>query len=411
MRPIREIVEDIADEQPVDEQGHEESGLDLLKHWITFDAEQLAADPPEKEFVWAGRIPLGEAGVIAADGGSGKTALLVGLAIARATGAPFLGRAVRPGTTVIVTKEDKRDDYLRKFAAWRSWLPSLDLDDVAKHVHVVDLVGQPFRLIQSHFGEYVATAHVEMLATAIKAKAPDADLVIVETVSRVGGDESNPAMAALVDAAEELVRMTGATVILVTHVSQDAGRRAIGDAHAPRGGTALGANGRFTLTMTRLVDEAAAELLPGIVLSPQQRKEMSVFRVAKINAAPREDPTILQIVPTKWGLVLREYDSGQGQTEEERKHALRGSIGEHLRTMAERMASLSDPLTTSKLQHGLYKDIPGLSRQRVASAVADAIEDGLLQTADRPGRGGGRVLLPGNARAEQFGDSSASEAP
>lgn len=373
----------------------EKPGLDLAARWVTFSAEQLEEDPPEKVFVWEGRIPLGDVGVLAAQGGAGKTALLTGLAIHRATGTPFLGRAVRPGSTVIVTAEDGAEDYLRKIAAWRAHLPGLDLAAVAEHVHVIDLAGVPFRLIRSNYGDYLSTDHVTMLSDAVRTRAPGAELIVIETVSRVGGDEGNAAMSALVCAAETLARMTGAAVLLVSHVSQEAARRNIGDAHAPRGGTAIGSNGRYTITLTGVSDESAKDLLAGVALSPQQQRELSILRVPKINSAPRQEPVMLQIVPTRWGLVLRQYDAGQASRPEERAQNARQAVGEHLRVMAERMASLGVPLTSSKLSGGLCKEIPGLSKQGVASAIANAIEDGLLHQEPRAGRGGGFALLPG----------------
>jgi hypothetical protein len=210
-------------------------------------------------------------------------------------------------------------------------------------------------------------------------------------------------MSALVVAAEKLARSTKAAVVLVSHVSQEAGRRAIGDAYAPRGGTALGANGRFTITLARLVDEAAQEFLPGVTLTPQQQRELSILRVPKINSAPKEDPTIVQIVPTHWGLVLRAYDAGTVQAPEERERNARQAVGEHLRALAERMASVGQELTESKLSGGLYKDVPGLAKGRVAAAVTAALEDGHLRQRPRTGRGGGTALLPGEPQETSFG--------
>jgi hypothetical protein len=371
---------------------------DLVDHWVTFTPEQLAAEPPRKEFIWGQRIPKGDVGVLAAKGGAGKTAIVTGLAIHRAIGESFLGRAVRQGTTVIATAEDDREDYLRKIAAWKSWLGGLDLAAVAHHVHLLDLTGIPFKLIRSDHRDYVPTENVEALIGAIAAKAPDADLIVIETVSRVGGDEGNSAMSALVCAAETVARRTGASVLLVAHVSQEAARRNIGDEHAPRGGTAIGANGRYTITLTGLADDVAEKLLPGITLSEPQQAELSVLRVPKINSAPRQDPVVLQIVPTRHGLVMREYEPPHGQDPEQRERSARAAIGEQLRAMAERMAKLGVPLTSSKLSEGLFKEIAGLTKQGINASVANAIEDGLLRPEKRVGRGGGTALLPGEKR-------------
>lgn len=390
MRPVQQEAADLDDGPP------DKEALDLGKRWVTFTKDELERDPPEKVFVWDGRIPLGDVGVFSAKGGAGKTALLIGLAIHRATGAPFLGRAVRRGTTVILTAEDSREDYLRKIAAWRTWLgPHLDLAAVAKHVHLIDVTGVPFRLVQSSYGEHVPTAHVDMLIEVVKTRAPDADLIIIETVSRVGSDESNPGLSALVCASETVAKRTGASVQLVAHHGQDAARRNVGDEHATRGGTAITANGRFTITLTGMNDEDVPKFLPGATLSPQQQAELSILRVPKINPAPRQEPIVLQIVPTHWGLVLREYDAGVSSDPEERKRSLRRTIGSGLLALTSRHAKIGDPLSVTRLRQGLYKQVPGLAKQNIDTAVTDAIEDGFIRKVEREGKGGGYALVPG----------------
>jgi hypothetical protein len=175
-----------------------------------------------------------------------------------------------------------------------------------------------------------------------------------------------------------------------------AARAAIGDANAPRGGTAFGDNGRFTHTLTRLTTEVAQKLLPGVALSPQQLAELSVFRVPKLNAVPRQPEVVLQAVPTRWGLVLREYEAAKGQTETDRRKDTRRSTGVSLQALAAKQQAAGRPLTASKLNGGLFKDIPGLTKNGIEAAITAAIEDGFLHSVERKGeRGGGHALLPG----------------
>lgn len=396
---LRSLVGELADVQTQESDAAEATkkvGLNLAARWVEFTTTDLERDPPRKEFLWEGRIPLGDAGVFAAGGGNGKTSLLVGLAIHRAMGIPFLGRAVRRGSTVIVTTEDGRDDYRRKIAAQRDWMrDQFDAEAVAHHLHVIDLAGEPFRLVRSHFGDYVPTDHPRMLADLVRARDPETDLIIIETVSRVGGDEGNAAMSALIVAAEQLAKLAHATVLLVAHVSQDAERRGVGDAYAPRGGSAITDNGRFTITLAKLLDEQVGDLLPGVTLSPEQLRDLRVLRVPKINCAPAQAPAVLQRVATPWGLALRLYDVPTTRNAEEARRASRRAIGEQLRAMAQRYTDLGEHLTEAKLGGGLFKDVSGLSKQRVPAAVADAIEDGYVHRGPA-GRGGGRgCLLPG----------------
>jgi hypothetical protein len=395
--------------QERDEKAGKPRGFVLADRWCSFTAADLAEEPPKKQFIWQDRVPLGDVGSLSASGGSCKTALIVGLAVHRAVDRPFLGRAVMQGSTVIVSTEDGRDDYHRKLAAWRSVMVDLDLDAVSRHVHLIDLAGIPFRLIKSDFGDYIPTAHVEALAAQIMAKDPGTDLIVIETVSRVGGDEGNAAMSALVCAAEQLSQLTGASVLLVAHVSKAAGREKNGDAYAARGGSALGDNGRFSLTLAGLADEQQEQLLGGIQISPEAARDLLVFRVPKINAAPGQDPVVLQKIGTRYGPTLREYGGEGFNSVEEARTATRASLGHSLRTLAASYSRLGEHLTESKLTGGLFKDVPGLRKNRIPAVVLAAIEDGFLLRGPT-GRGGGRgSLLPNFTGAEEVPGELAGE--
>ncbi len=382
----------------------------LTDCWRSFSVAELMADPPQKEFVWEGRIPVGNVGSLAASGGMGKTSLLVGLAVHRAVGLPFLGARTLQGSTVIVTTEDSHHDYLRKLAAWRSVIPKLDLGAVGRRVHLVDLAGVPFHLIRAERGDYSPTSDVDRLAESIHAKCKGADLIILETVSRMGGDEGNPAMSALVCAAEQLSKGTGAAVLLVAHVSKAAGRDGIGDAYAARGGSAISDNGRFSLTLTGGAPKNLTPLL-GREVAPGEAEDLVVLRVAKLNAARAPAPVVLRRTPTPWSMVLR-VESAVNEAE---RHGVlrdrRSKAGGDLRELAERQSAAGEPLTESKLSRGLFREIPGLAKAGIAAAVLEATEDGFIHAVKRQGRGGGVALHPGPAPSGAAGPGGAGAVP
>jgi hypothetical protein len=108
------------------------------------------------------------------------------------------------------------------------------------------------RLVRQLGRDYVPSLDASALAEVINQRAPRVGLIIVETVSRAGGDESNPAMSALVSAAEELSALTRSAVLLVAHVSKAAAREGTSDQFAARGGGAITDNGRFNINATLL---------------------------------------------------------------------------------------------------------------------------------------------------------------
>jgi hypothetical protein len=369
------------------------AGLDLDSHWVRWTAADLARDPPEKEWIWQGMIGVGDVGTLAATGGTGKTSLEVGLAIHRALGRPFLGRPVRQGTTVIVTTEDGREDYERKIAAWRDWmdLTPADLAAVAKHVHLIDLQGEPFRLVSGRYGEYVPTECAEMLAACVKRHAPDADLTVIETVSRVGGDEGNAAMSALIVAGEQYRKATKSAVSFVSHVSQDAARRGTLDAFAPRGGSALGDNGRYTIVLAQLTKETRGGLIPGVTITDEQMDSVLVMTAPKINGAAKPAPLVLERVPSlPWGVVIHPF---AGAAVPRTAADVRRAMGVALEALARRY---NGTLTESKLgKDKTWEQIPGLAKGRIAAVVGEAIADGFIHRGPA-GRGGGNgCLLPG----------------
>src|SRR5262249_28736761 len=153
-----------------------------------------------------------------------KTTLITAVAVCRALGKPFLdGTAPSAGVTVILSTEDRLEDYRRKLAALRVEMGAdFDPELVAEHVHFVDLSGVSIRMVRAEYGQYEPTSLPDVLAAVICEKAPKADLIVLETVSRLaGGAETNESLSILVESAQRLCKLTGAAVVLVHHVSQD----------------------------------------------------------------------------------------------------------------------------------------------------------------------------------------------
>lgn len=280
---------------------------------VAFTAERLRRDPPRQEYIWEYRIPRGSrvAGSLSAAGGTGKTSMLMGLALARAQGKDYLGIKTRPGSTVFLSSEEKAEDYERKVKAWSLNDLSFDYEAVARSILVIDVVGRGLKLATVERGRYQTNQEdVRQLAEVIRARAPGADLVVMETASRLGPDETNEGHAALVTACEELSGLVGATVLVVGHVSKAAARERNGDAYSGRGGSSLTDNGRFSLTLTRFPTDAPAQNREvGRSVPHEIAERLLVFKSPKVNAAKPQPGVILECVGHgDWGLTVVPFD-------------------------------------------------------------------------------------------------------
>jgi RecA-family ATPase len=222
-----------------------------------------------------------------------------------------MGIKTRPGTTVFISGEEKAEDYERKLKAWSLNDLSFNYEAVAKNLLVIDVVGKGLKLATLERGRY-QTNHddVANLAEVVRVRAPGADLVVLETASRLGPDETNEGHAALITACEELSGLVGATTLVVGHVSKAAARERTGDAYVGRGGSSLTDNGRFSLTLTRFPTDAQAQRREfGRPVPESVAERLLVFKSPKVNAAKPQPAVVLECVGKgDWGLTVVPYD-------------------------------------------------------------------------------------------------------
>jgi hypothetical protein len=147
----------------------------VLAH-TQLSVEDLTTDPPPLEFILRPYIPAETVSVLSGPGGSNKTTLTASLAVARALGRRLLANLYpREGETVILTTEDRKQHYRRKFAALREHLGTeFDARAIAERIHLLDMAGLPVRLITADRGEqFRPSPEIEELADALHRKAPE----------------------------------------------------------------------------------------------------------------------------------------------------------------------------------------------------------------------------------------------
>jgi hypothetical protein len=350
-----------------------------------FTIEDLTTPPPRQQFILHPYIPAGVVTTLAGPGGSSKTTLLVHIAACRALGLPFFGGPLpRRGRTAILTTEDGRDDFLRKLAAIRCEIgDAFDAAAVAENVILLDLAGIPVRLVESEHGNLRPTVLADELSAVLGEHAAGCDLVIAETVSRLaGGVETNESLSILVESGQRVCRLTGAAVMFVAHTSQEAARSGSTDAYTPRGGSALGDNGRSTLVLTRLREKMVETFAPHTDISSEMLERLLVLNHAKSNGAPAAPPLILERASTPFGPVLRRANlRPRTEDADARIDRLVGVITD--------LSAKGIAATQRKLREDYSAEI-GCPTKRIGRLLDDAVAAGRLRVSDTILRGGGR---------------------
>ncbi len=91
---------------------------DELRGSVFFPASDLdGLQVPERVWFWEDRVPKGAVTLLGGDGGTGKSLLVLQLAVAAATDQPFLGREVEGGSVIYFSAEDDKDELHRRLSS------------------------------------------------------------------------------------------------------------------------------------------------------------------------------------------------------------------------------------------------------------------------------------------------------
>lgn len=218
--------------------------------------ELLDREPPEREWLVTDRLPLGVVGLLAAAGGTGKSMATLQLAVSVCTGVPWLQMPMgEPGTVMIFSAEDDRDEVHRRLARvvgmYRDNVTGYGLLDhnawdehdesIRRRLFVFDRVGENNQLTRKLHGTTERTEFAErVIRTAHQAPEPPR-LIVLDPLSRFdGGDPNDNADGTrLVEAAEQIRKQTGATVLLPHHVAKASMKDSEAGQEAVRGASGL----------------------------------------------------------------------------------------------------------------------------------------------------------------------------
>lgn len=240
-----------------------ESGTaNLETRWQKLTFENLTNPPPPRRWLLQGILPLGKVGMLAAEGGAGKTMALCQLALSVATGKAWLGawNVAREGVgkvLVVLGEEDAEEANRRMYYAARAMkLTDAEKEQAADLIQTITLAGVPCAMLETDRSKN--SQRDSDFAVWLLEKAKKADgltLVILDPLSRFAGIDSekdNAAATRFVQAAEAVAVATRATVLVAHHTNQSARGEQKGEpgATVARGVTGLTDGMRWVAAMT-----------------------------------------------------------------------------------------------------------------------------------------------------------------
>lgn len=272
--------------------------------WLEPDLEWLCRPPPDREWLvrtagGVGFLPRGEVGLLAAPGSSGKTWVLVALALALATGRSWLGMSThaRAGRVALVLAEETSDELRRRVQA-QAALMEIDPAELIGRLRILTRESVPGPLLLGAEGAHAPSPFGRRLQADLEAWAAwgaaegaagaGIDLVILDPLTGFGAPDcevDNNAATATMRAVEQLTRLPGAPAVLVAHHTrkQNAAERKKGepmDIDDVRGASGLVNRARW-----------AAVLSP--VAAPWEGVRISRMDVLKANYCPPLQPVLL----------------------------------------------------------------------------------------------------------------------
>lgn len=383
----------------------------LLDRAVRLSLEDIAA-PPRERFALGVMLPFEKASVLYGPTSVGKSALAAQVVFAFAAGAESLWSFPlyrdeetdeHGGPVLVYSAEDTLDDWKRKAAAIRM-AGGLDVERACERLWVVDQSEGLARLSEAvTYREPVSPETPERIVTRRVPRATDeqenliemvravgADLVLVETASRLVDEEDNPSFAALQSALGRIARETGAAVLLTHHATKAASKENDNAIESARGGGSLIANARCALALFPAEPDAAK---PYHNRFPAE-DIVTLAHVKGTSSTRRSAPLVLVRTGTDWGAVFRRPDEVALTPEQQEANEARMAL--QRRREAEQLGRLFDVvakvlpmrplLSPSWLRDNAAKDL-GLAKHKIEPLVHRALEADVLRVYKRTERG------------------------
>lgn len=200
-----------------------------------------------------GVIPRGKVGLLAAEGGCGKTSALLALAVSLATGRPWFGQFMVPDDLggrilLLLGEEDEAEIHRRLYGIAEGLrLSQREREACAARITAVPLAGVPVSLTEA------TGAPTPLVAELCNRLASDEwALIALDPLSRFAGPDTevdNTLATRFVQVCEQVTEARGhPAVIVAAHSSKQSRRQGSVDL---RGATGLGDAARLVMTLRR----------------------------------------------------------------------------------------------------------------------------------------------------------------
>lgn len=175
-------------------------------------------DAPEREWAWAGRIPLGQATYLTGPGSAGKSLLSQQLATCVALGRPMLGVDTRQAVALYLTCEDDAAELHRRQSAICEAI-DVTMRGLSGRLHLASLVGAIGNEMATFDaeGRMTVTEAYERVETA--AIETGATFIVLDNVAHLfaGNENIRNQAAAFVGLMNRLAATIGGSVLFLGH--------------------------------------------------------------------------------------------------------------------------------------------------------------------------------------------------
>jgi len=177
-------------------------------------------DPSPREWVVRDWLPMGNAALLAGQGGIGKTLLAQTLGTCLVHGLDYFAATPRPRRVLIWAGEDDRDEIHRRQLAICNWA-GIRMEDLSDRLILHPYVAQDITLAGLAFGQFTRTALMEELREQIADYR--AEYVFLDSVARIFGGNENDRHQVTTFIAWLTEACRGAGVCLIGHPGKAAG--------------------------------------------------------------------------------------------------------------------------------------------------------------------------------------------
>lgn len=200
----------------------------------------LSKPSPNREFLVQDIIPKVKVGVISADGGTGKSFLMLHLAVSLASGQPFMGYEIpleSIGSTVIFNAEDDLDENHRRIEAIKTHSNQKIDKGILSKIIIPPLENAQDFVLYSAVDK--AKSKTEQIITYLK-KIPNLKLVVLDPANMIfeGDSNSQTDVSQLYSELYKISNEVGCMILIIAHNNKSSSQTRTSSQHDTMGSAA-----------------------------------------------------------------------------------------------------------------------------------------------------------------------------